>query len=113
FRLGLLQNEDVGVGVFPEGKEVLVTGARFGSAEHDPCLQRFIDYRRDRFVEVSSLTRAVGSLPGLHPIFLLTRNPGMWPCPSPFHRAQPQTRIGHSARAAGRIVIKSRMSLQT
>ena len=29
-RLGLLQDGDVGVGVFPEGEEVLVLGAGFG-----------------------------------------------------------------------------------
>jgi hypothetical protein len=29
FRPGLLEDGDVGVGVFPEGKEVLVGGARF------------------------------------------------------------------------------------
>jgi hypothetical protein len=29
-RLGFLQDRDVGVGVFPEGEEILVSGARFG-----------------------------------------------------------------------------------
>jgi hypothetical protein len=34
-RLGLLQDGDVGVGVFPEGKEVLIGGASFrGAALH-------------------------------------------------------------------------------
>ena len=30
FRLGLLQDGEVGVGVFPEGEEVLVSGAGLG-----------------------------------------------------------------------------------
>jgi hypothetical protein len=30
FRLGFLQDGDVGVGVFPEGEEILVGGAGFG-----------------------------------------------------------------------------------
>jgi hypothetical protein len=30
-RLRLLQDGDVGIGVFPEGEEVLVSGAGFGS----------------------------------------------------------------------------------
>ncbi len=30
-RLGLLQNEDVGVGVFPERKKILIRGVGFGS----------------------------------------------------------------------------------
>ena len=34
-RLGLLQDGDVGIGVFPEGKEILIGGAAFGCVAGD------------------------------------------------------------------------------
>ena len=71
-RLGLLQDGDVGVGVFPEGEEVLVSGFGFGGValqgigssklEMGECAEWEVQHKAAMVEELLELSRCSGAV---------------------------------------------------